>query len=247
MKNTIIVLTVLLLCVSPTFAQTMDQHGIDGQHLNTQTVTVTVNTQANQVLLLRINWFNQVSPTDTITGVTVNGTSSGVVQISGTLQSNGTSAFSTVMYHVINPTVGTYNAVASFTNTVDGTIEFMTVYGADQITPERSATSSSCLSSCSNSSVTLTTSSASDLIFDGLGDYTAAIINPANGQSNIVNKNHDVIQSVGGDLAGSTGPVTIGWTLTGTSITWAESAVSIQAPFVHPANTKTLLTLGVGK
>ena len=214
--------------------------------VNSATLAMTVNS-ASSVIVLSISRRDVVDGDRVISSVTWNGSSTGSASVRED-DETVTSNITTTIWRIVDPAVGSFNAVVNLT----GVNDFVSVGGVvltnvDQSTPSDASNGSSSTTAGVDPSTTLTVGTNTfvvDAYYDTANDAAVSI---GASQTQI----HKSAVNSGGDSAGGSykatqsGSVTMTWVNDGSGQGYVQSVASFQGVQASGAVTSILTALGV--
>lgn len=181
---------------------------------------------ANRAAKITVSWYGAASPT--VTALTVNGSSTGVVNTSTQSHADGSRFMNT--YYILAPPTSSVAYAASFSGTVDEcAIQVVSLTGVDQTTPVGTDVESQ--GNDTNPVVNSVISATNELVVGSMrGFYPAATVTAGGGQtSRIENESwsggSDVADTSTSDGASS---VNMSWTVAATA-RWLAHGISFKA------------------
>ncbi len=226
MKKISLVLLWSALWAAPVLAQPSLSSVTHGGVHNGATVTINLNvaSNSNRLLYVGCGWLNLGSAGDDVTGVTWNGSATGVTNVTEFM--GGTAAWSSVIYRVIAPATGTHDAVISFAGVVDAYCGVYSLYNAQQTSPETGVATAHASSGDFTVTVNSTTT---DLVFGMGGTYSNAppvMFGSSTERYNTLISD-SLTQGFSSSITGAMTSTSLVW-LNSTGLGWSFSGVSVQ-------------------
>ena len=198
------------------------------------TISFTVGSGSNRLLIVTASYWEDVAGTGTITGITYAGTS--MTQVVTATET----AMSTYIYRLVAPTSGTNNIVITTSGATDsrkfGVISFT---GVNQTTPIN-ASNTAIASTSGPLTASLTTTVANTMLVDAASNFSANTITPGTGQTVIFNTTSNGVSGGASYKAfASTGSTSMQWTTAGID-DWSYSIVAVAPASGGVANTSSL-------
>jgi len=200
------------------------------------------STGSNRAAKITVSWYGAAG--QTVTGVTVNGSSTGVVTTSTQSHADGSRFMNT--YYILAPSTSSVAYAVTFSAAVDEcAIQVVSLNGVDQTTPVGTDVESQ--GNDTNPVANSITSAANELVVGSMrGFYPSATVTAGGGQTSRI---ENEAWSGGSDAADtSTAPgaasVSLSWTL-GATARWLTHGISFKAAAGAAAARTGLLLTGV--